>query len=144
MRHGRRTLLFVAEILFGFPDLCTLQMADFGGDFIQRAANYRQGCQIIGMAIALNHLRRARRSFDPEAGAHFRFQFRAQMRESAHRAREFADAHLFRGTVETFNVALHLGIPICQLEAERNRFGMDAMRTADHGRVFELPRAPVR
>jgi len=51
------------------------------------------------------------------------------------------NAQVFTGGLETRDVALRLGIPVCNLEAERDWFGVDAVRPTDHGCVFELPGA---
>ena len=61
------------------------------------------------------------------------------MRQGADRAGEFADAHVLGGLPEALDIPLRLGIPVSQLEAERNWLGVNAVGAADHGRVFELP-----
>ncbi len=63
------------------------------------------------------------------------------MGQGADRAGEFADAHVFGGVPETREVALSFGIPVRELEAEGDGFGVDAVGASDLGRVFELPGA---
>ena len=58
VRHGRRALLLFAEIFFGLADFGALQVADFGGDLVERRCDRGERCQIVGMAVALNYLRR--------------------------------------------------------------------------------------
>ena len=60
------------------------------------------------------------------------------MPEGADRSGELADANLLRGCVETSEVALHLGIPVEQLESEGGGLGVDPVRAADDGGVLEL------
>src|SRR5208282_5994548 len=54
-------------------------------------------------------------------------------------ARELAHTQIFGGGLEARAVALSLRIPVGDLEAKGDGFGVDAVSTADHGRVFELP-----
>ena len=60
------------------------------------------------------------------------------MAEGADGAGELADAEVFGGGGEAGEVALHLGIPEQELEAEGGGFGVDSVSAADDGRVFEL------
>src|SRR5580698_8139704 len=60
------------------------------------------------------------------------------MAEGADGSRELADAEVFGGSVEAGEIALHLGVPEEQLEAEGGGFGVDAVGAADDGGVLEL------
>src|SRR6185312_15194089 len=51
---------------------------------------------------------------------------------------ELANAHLFRGSSEAFQVTIHFVVEICEYQSEGDRFGMDAMGSSDHGRVLKL------
>ena len=66
-----------------------------------------------------------------------------EMPEGAHRAGELAHAHVFGRRVKADQVALHLGVPVEQLEAEGRRLGVDAVGAADGGRVLELDGAAL-
>src|ERR1700679_3225220 len=60
------------------------------------------------------------------------------MAEGADGSGEFADAEIFSGSVEAGEVALDLGVPEQELEAEGGGFGVDAVGAADDGGVLEL------
>ena len=61
------------------------------------------------------------------------------MREGADRAGDHADAHRLRAPARTRSMlALQVGVPERQLQAERHHLGVDAMRAADHRRVLVL------
>ena len=57
--------------------------------------------------------------------------------------RELSYAHVFRSGHEARDVALRLGIPVGDFEAEGDGLGVDAVSAADHGSVFELPGAAL-
>ena len=57
VRHGRRSFLFFAEILFSFADFRPLKMTDFGRDLVEGAGDYCEGGQIVGVPVALDDLR---------------------------------------------------------------------------------------
>ena len=63
MRHGGGSLLLFAEVLFGLAHFSPLQVADFGGDFIQRGGNDGERTEILRVAVALDYLRAYGRSF---------------------------------------------------------------------------------
>ena len=90
------------------------------------------------MPVALDDLRGDRRDLQSEPLADGFFVFRLEMRGVADRARDLADSHLLGGHLEALEVALHLGVPVRQLEAERDRLGVNAVRAADLRRVLEL------
>ena len=61
-----------------------------------------------------------------------------EVAEGADGSGELADAEVFGGGVEAGEVALHLGVPEEELEAEGGGFGVDAVGAADDGGVLEL------
>ena len=61
-----------------------------------------------------------------------------EVAEGADGAGELADAEVFGGGVEAGEVALHLGVPEEELEAEGGGFGVDAVGAADGRGVLEL------
>ena len=143
VRHGGRSLLLLAEELFGLADFGALQVADFGGDLVERRSDHGERGEIVRVAIALDHLRGDRRGFQSQARADLLFEFGREVGEDADRAGELSDAHVFGGGHEARDVALRFGIPVGELESEGDGLGVDAVRASDHGRVFELPGAAL-
>ena len=66
------------------------------------------------------------------------------MRERAHRTGERADSDLLPNVRQTIPVPAGFFVPNSQFEAERDRFAMHAVRTADHHRVLILQRLPLQ
>jgi hypothetical protein len=106
VRHRRRALLLLAEKLLGLAHLGLLQMADLGGDLVERARDHRQHAEVVGVAVALDHLRADLSAGEVEALADGIFVLRLEVRAVAHRAAQLAHAHLFGGVVEALEVAL--------------------------------------
>ncbi len=73
-----------------------------------------------------------------ELGADGFFVLGLEVAEGADGAGELADAEVFGGGVEAGEVALHLGVPEEELEAEGGGLGVDAVGAADDGGVLEL------
>src|SRR5260370_14182758 len=65
------------------------------------------------------------------------------MAEGADGSGELADAEVFGGGVEAGEVALYLGVPEEELEAEGGGLGVDAVGAADDGGVLELEGATL-
>ena len=63
------------------------------------------------------------------------------MSKRAHRSGKLSHPHVFGGAAKARDVALGLGVPVGQLETKRDGLGVNAVGTADHGRVFEFPGA---
>ena len=93
------------------------------------------------VAVALDDLRGDCGCLQAELGANAILGLGADVCQRADGARELAHPHLLPGRVETLDVAPDLAVPVGQLETERGRLGMHAVRAADHHRVFELERA---
>src|SRR3989441_7298039 len=141
VRHCRRALLLFAEVFFGFSNFGALKMANFRGDFVERAGYHGKSSEISRMAVALNNLRRNCGSFQSQARADFFFQLRAEVGKGADRPGELSYTHVLRRVLKTRDIALRFGIPVGQLDSKSNRLGVDTVGAADHGRVFELPGA---
>ena len=90
------------------------------------------------MAVALEDLRGDGDGLEAEFGADGLFVLGLEVAEGTDGAGELADAEVFGGGVEAGEVALHLGVPEQELEAEGGGFGVDAVGAADDGRVLEL------
>ena len=92
VRHRRRALLALGERLLHLADLGLLQAANLERELLERGRRDRQRRQQLGVAIALNHLRRDRRRLEAEPAADVGLDRRRQVRERADRARQLADA----------------------------------------------------
>ena len=66
VRHRRRALLPLAERLFDFTDLGLLQAADLERELLERRGGDRQRGHQLGVAVALDDLRRHRRRLQAE------------------------------------------------------------------------------
>ena len=138
VRHGRRALLLFAEVLLRLAHLGPLQVAHFDGDLVERAADNRQRGDVGRVPVALDDLRGHRRRLQAQPRADALFVLGLQVAKGADGAGELAHAHVFGRRVEAGQVALHLGVPVQQLEAEGGRLGVNAVGAADGGRVLEL------
>ena len=105
-------------------------------NFSRLAAIERERRHHLGVAVALQDLRGDRRRQQPQLRADRLLDLRRQVREGAHRARELAEGDRGPGAVEPRELALQLGVPERQLQAERHRLGVDAVRAPDHRRVL--------
>ena len=138
VRHRRGALLLFAEVLLRLAHLGPLQVAQLDSDLIQRAAGNCQHRNVRRVPIALDDLRGHRRGLEAQPRADALLMRRLQMAKGAHRAGEFAHTHILGRRVKAGQVALHLGVPVQQLQPECGRLGMHPVRAADSGRVLEL------
>ena len=136
--HGAGALLLFGEELFGLADFGALEMADLGGDLVERAGEDGECGDVGGVAVALDDLRCDVDGLEAELGADGLFVLGLEVAEGADGSGELADAEVFGGGVEAGEVALHLGVPEEELEAEGGGFGVDAVGAADDGGVLEL------
>jgi hypothetical protein len=77
MRHRGRAFLFLGEELFGFADLGALEVADFGGDLVERGAEDGEGGDVGGVAVALDDLGGDGDGFETEFGYKLLLRVRA-------------------------------------------------------------------
>ena len=105
---------------------------------LQRTA---RRADVGGVAVALDYLSCNRYGSQPQFGADCFFVLGLEVAEGADGSGELADAEVFGGGVEAGEVALHLGVPEEELEAEGGGFGVDAVSAADDGGVLELESA---
>ena len=89
----------------------------------------------LRVAIALDDLRRDRGRLQLEPPADGGLDRRRQVREGADGAGNLADADDLARAAQARQVALQLGIPERQLQAERHRLGVHAVRAFDFGHV---------
>src|SRR5690348_2967537 len=109
-------------------------MPNLGREFIERRCEQRQRVDNLSMAVALNDLRRHWRGAQTKLPADVLFEIRRNIGMRSDSARYFADPDVFSRILQPPSMAPQFVVPDRQLEAKCNRFGMHAMRTADHDR----------
>src|SRR5439155_25369042 len=77
----------------------------------------------------------------PETTADVLLNFWRQIRERPDRSRKLSNADRRPGAPHAVGIAPDFGVPQRQLEPERYRLGVDAVRAPDHRRVPVLNRA---
>ena len=141
--HRRRALLPLAERLFDLADLGLLKSANLERELLERRTNDGEHRDQLGVAIALDHLRRDRRRRQTQRSTDVALDRRRQVRERADRARQLADGDDLARAPETHDVSSELGVPQRELETEGHRLGMHAVRASDHRRASMLQRPGV-
>ena len=94
------------------------------------AASERERRQQLGVAVALQDLRRARRGLEAETLARDPLDLRIGVGVGADRARELADAKALDRADEALAIAVERERPAGELEPERRRLGVDPVRAA--------------
>ncbi len=84
----------LGEKLLGFQNFGALQMADFGGQPLDRGGDDAERGEIHGMAVARNDLGRDRLDGEAHLVRHMGFDARIDLRESADRAGDRAGRDL--------------------------------------------------
>ena len=136
--HRRAALLPLGEGLLGLPHLGALQVAQLGGEPVERARRHGQRRDQLGVAVAGDHLRRRRLRAEPELRHDLRLEIGREHRVRPDRSGELADADPGERVREALLVAAALeGVP-GELQAERRRLGVDAVRAPDAERVGVL------
>ena len=108
-------------------------------NFSRRRGGDRERAHQLGVAIALDHLRRHGVGLETQPLADVGFDRRIEVRERADRAGDHADANRPRGRGARARCQrCEVGVPQRQLEAERHHLGVHAVRAADHRRVLVL------
>src|SRR5262249_40886426 len=144
VRHGRAAFLAAREVLFRLTDFGALQMAHFERDLFAEGGHQRQHRDEKGVPIALDHLRRDGRRFEPQAGADLLFGLGREVRERADGAGRFADSQVFRRRPQTRQVAARLFVPDGEFQTEGDGLGMYSVGTADLYRVTKLQGAALQ
>src|SRR2546421_337064 len=83
------------------------------------------------VALALDHLRGDRLRLEPETIADVLLNFWRQIRERADRSGKLSNADRRPGAPHAVGIASDFGVPQRQLEPERYRLGVDAVRAPD-------------
>ena len=138
VRHRRRPLLAAAERLLHLAHLRAREVPDLVREPVERRREQRECVQHLGVPIALEDLRRARRRLEPEPLAGDPLDLRVDRRVRADGARELADAHALERARDAGAIALERERPAGELEPERRRLGVDAVRAAHLHRVTVL------
>ena len=136
MRHGGRAFLTFGERFFGFKNIGTLKVADFGRHFFKAAADHGQGREEFGVAVSLNDLGGNGFRFQSQTAADAFFHTGIDVGEGAHGAGDHADGNRFFGRFQTFDGAVHFHDIQSHFQTESNGFGMDAVGTAGHDGQF--------
>ena len=95
----------------------------------------------LGVAVALEDLRRARRRVEPEPLARDPLDLRVDRRVLADRPGQLPDPHPRQRPLEPRPVAVEREGPAGELQPERRRLGVDAVRAAHAERLAMLLRA---
>jgi hypothetical protein len=119
------------ERLFGFQHLGALQVADLGGQALDRRGHDTQGREIGRVAVARDDLGRDWLDDQAHHLGHVLFNARIDIGEGADGARDRAGGDLELGHRQALLGALELGVVAGKLEAEGDRFGVDAVAAAD-------------
>ena len=139
VRHRRRALLALAERLLHLGDLGAREMADLERELVERRRGDGERGQQLGVAVALEDLRRGRRRLEPEPLARDPLELRVGRRIRADGARELADAHaLERARDARARSRSSSNAQPASLSAERRRLGVHAVRAAHLERAAVL------
>ena len=138
VRHRGRALLSRGEILLRLADIRALEVAHLRRDLLERRGADGDRRDELRVAVALDDLRREAHRREAELLADHLLDLRVDVGIRADRARELADGDDLLRVLDALDVALDLRAPEQELEAERHRLRVDAMRAADARRMLEL------
>ena len=141
VRHRRRAFLSFAERLFDLTDLGASEVADLDGELVERRRAHGERREQLRVSVALDDLRRRRRRLQPKAFARDPLDLGVDRRVLADGSGELADAHAFERACDARASTVELERPDRELEAERRRLGVHAVRAADAERQPVLLRA---
>ena len=141
VRHRRGALLAASERLLDLAHLGPREMPQLEREPLQRGREQRERVQHLGVPVALEDLGRARRRLEPEPLAGDPLDLGIGGRVRADGARELADAHPLERARDPGPVALERERPAGELEPERRRLGVDAVRPPDRDRLAMLLRS---
>ncbi len=139
--HRGAALLAGAERLHQLTDLGVLEIADLGGEALQRAARDRDGGEDRGVPIALDDLGAHRVDVEAEVGEHLLLEIGRELAVGADRPGDLPGRDVGEGTGEAEPIAVELEGPAGQLVAERRRLRVDGVRPPHHHRAGLAPRA---
>ena len=138
VRHRRRALLAAPERLLDLAHLGAGEMPDLGREAVERRGEERERGEQLRVAVALEDLRRARRGLEAEPLARDPLDLRLGRGVGADGAGELADAQSLDRALEPLAVAVERERPAGELEPERRRLGVDAVRAPHAQRLAVL------
>src|SRR5205085_9421572 len=100
------------------PDFRPREVADLEREFLERGRRQRERREQLGVAVALEDLRRCRRRLEAEPLAGDPLDLRVDRCIRADGAGELADAHAVERPLETDVVAIELEGPAGELQPE--------------------------
>ena len=119
VRHGRGALLAAPERLLHLADLGAREVADLGGEAVERRGAESEDGEELGVAIARDHLRRGRLRIEPEPLAGDALDVRIAAGVGADGSGELPDAHALERAREPLPVAVELERPPGELGLRR-------------------------
>ena len=141
VRHRARALLARAERLLDLAHLGALEVADLGREALEPGAGQRDRLQHLGVAVARDDLGGDGLGRAARAASSTRRSKSGRGRVGADGAGDRARRGLRERALEPLDVAMRLEREAGELEAERRRLGVDAVRAPDAERRGVLARA---
>ena len=134
------------EILLGFAHFGPLQVPHFERDLLaQRRGQSASAADEGGVPVALDHLRRHRRRLQIRAARRFAPRLPVRCAPNVPTAPEILPTRRSSAAApQARQIAAGLLVPDRELQAERDRLGVDAVRAADLHGVLELQRAALQ
>ncbi len=119
-------------------DLGAREVPDLERERVERGGDDGERREQLGVTVALEDLRRARRRLEAEPLARDPLELRVGRGVRSDGAGELADADPLERASDALAAARELERPAGELQAERRRLGMDAVRAADLKRLAVL------
>ena len=138
VRHRGRALLSRLEELLRLADVRALEAADLRCDLLHRARKDGERCDELRVTVALNDLRGKADGREPQFFARQLLDARVDVGVGADRARELTDGDDLLRTRQALDVAVDLAAPQEQLQSERHRLCVNAVRASDARGLTEL------
>ena len=130
VRHRRGALLAGGERLLHLANLGAGEVADLEAEGVERGGDDGQYREELRVPVALDDLRGVGRGIEAQTLAREPLELRARCRIRADGAGELADPHPLERAIEARTPAVELERPAGELQPERRRFGVDAVRAA--------------
>ena len=141
VRHRRGALHPLAERLLDLANLGAGEMADLGGEAVERRGGERERREQFGVSIAGDHLRRDRIRLQSQSLASDAFDLGIDLGVRADRSGQLPDTIRLERVRDAAPCAVQLECPACELPAEGGGLRMNAVRAADTDGVTVLLRA---
>ena len=138
VRHGAAAFLSLAEILLHLEHLGALQVAEFRRPAIDAGSDECEIGHELRMAVALQDLGGKRGGLEIQALANDPLDLGIKVGVGSHGSADFSDSDALAHFAQALEAAGELIIHEGHLEAEADRFRMDAVAAADHGSELEF------